>query len=269
MRSAKTISYIEAVKNKPGLLFHVGLFLVMVLLSIGVWRSLETVFPDGAELGKFAIVGRIGCILLLIAIAVRASSKTVKRALILIVIATALEAAEFGCHWMYARELSSSRMAQAEIDRQKVLDDGLADKNAQRSTQVLDSLTKFNASQSKLSQSDRDYFRSTGIRRNRKTTDAPSLDQLGIVTNVQPTPQPTQVPAMVNGLNSSVTKNSKIEQPDVPLSELQVLARWTPRFVLAAILALGLVFVGTGVVIASWEWDMDGNGIADSLEGKA
>lgn len=267
--SVKTVSYIEAVKNKPGLIFHVGLFLVMVLLSVGVWRSLETVFPDGAELGKFAIVGRIGCILLLIAIAVRASSKTVKRALILIVIATALEAAEFGCHWMYARELSSSRMAQAEIDRQKVMGDALADKNAQRSSLVLDSLTKFNASQSKLSQSDRELFRSTGIKRNRKAADAPSFDQLGIVTNVQPTPLPTQVPALVNGLNSSITKISQVEQADAPLSELQVLARWTPRFVLAAILALALVFVGTGVVIASWEWDMDGNGLADNLQGKA
>jgi len=266
--SVKSVSYIQAVKNKPGLMFHVGLFLVMVLLSVGVWRSLETVFPDGAELGKFAIVGRIGCILLLIAIAVRASSKTVKRALILIVIATALEAGEFGCHWMYARELSSSRMAQAEIDRQKVMGDALADKNAQRSSQVLDSLAKFNDSQSKLSQSDRDYYRSTGIKRNRKTSDAPSLDQLGVLTVVQPTPLPTQVPAMVNGLNSSLTRIETVEQPDVPLSELQVLARWTPRFVIAAILALALVFVGTGVVIASWEWDMDGNGIADDLEGK-
>lgn len=267
--SVKSISYIQAVRNKPGLLFHVGLFLVMVLLSAGVWRSLDKVFPDGAELGKFAIVGRIGCILLLIAIAVRASSKTVKRALILIVIATALEAGEFGCHWMYARELSSSRMAQAEIDRQKVLGDALADKNAQRSSQVLDSLTKFNASQSKLSQSDRDYYRSTGIKRNRKVSDAPSLDQLGIVTNVQPTPLPTQVPVMVNGLNSPLARVEAVEQSDAPLSELQVLARWTPRFVVAAILALALVFVGTGVVIASWEWDMDGNGIADNLEGKA
>lgn len=267
--SVKSISYIQAVKNKPGLLFHVGLFLVMVLLSAGVWRSLDKVFPDGAELGKFAIVGRIGCILLLIAIAVRASSKTVKRALILIVIATALEAAEFGCHWMYARELSSSRMAQTEIDRQKVLSDGLADKNAQRSSQVLDSLTKFNASQSRLSQSDRDYYKSTGIKRNRKATDAPSFDQLGIVTNVQPTPQPTQVPVMVNGLNSSLTRVEAVEQPETPLSEIQVLARWTPRFVLAAILALALVFVGTGVVIASWEWDMDGDGLADSIQGKA
>lgn len=263
--SVKSISYIQAVKNKPGLLFHVGLFLVMVLLSAGVWRSLDKVFPDGAELGKFAIVGRIGCILLLIAIAVRASSKTVKRALILIVIATALEAGEFGCHWMYARELSSSRMAQAEIDRQKVLGDALADKNAQRSSQVLDSLTKFNASQSKLSQSDRDYYRSTGIKRNRKVSDAPSLDQLGIVTNVQPTPLPTQVPVM----NSPLARVEAVEQSDAPLSELQVLARWTPRFVVAAILALALVFVGTGVVIASWEWDMDGNGIADKFEGKA
>ena len=266
--SVKTVSYIEAVKNKPGLIFHVGLFLVMVLLSVGVWRSLETVFPDGAELGKFAIVGRIGCILLLIAIAVRASSKTVKRALILIVIATALEAGEFGCHWMYARELSSSRMAQAEIDRQKVLGDVLADKNAQRSSQVLDSLAKFNASQSKLSQSDREYFRSTGIKRNRKTTDAPSIDQLGIVTNVQPTPLPTQAPALVNGLNSSIARVETVEQPETPLSELQVLARWTPRFVLAAILALALVFVGTGVVIESWEWEMDGNGLADNIQGK-
>jgi len=168
--SVKSVSYIQAVKNKPGLMFHVGLFLVMVLLSVGVWRSLETVFPDGAELGKFAIVGRIGCILLLIAIAVRASSKTVKRALILIVIATALEAGEFGCHWMYARELSSSRMAQAEIDRQKVMGDALADKNAQRSSQVLDSLAKFNDSQSKLLQSVRNDYRSTGLKRNRKTT---------------------------------------------------------------------------------------------------
>lgn len=268
MTSVRTISYIEAVKNKPGLIFHVGLFLVMVLLSVGVWRSLETVFPDGAELGKFAIVGRIGCILLLIAIAVRASSKTVKRALILIVIATALEAGEFGCHWMYARELSSSRMAQAEIDRQKVMGDALADKNAQRSSLVLDSLAKFNASQSKLSQSDSNYFRTTGIKRNRKTTDAPSIEQLGIVTNVQPTPLPTQAPAMVNGLNSSLARIEPVEQPETPLSELQVLAQWTPRFVLAAILALALVFVGTGVVIASWEWDMDGNGLADNIQGK-
>lgn len=268
--SVKTVSYIEAVKKKPGLIFHGALLCIMALLSAGVWRSLDKVFPDGAELGKIAIVGRIACIALLLAMVVRASNKTVKRALFLIVIATALEAAEFGCHWMYARELSSSRMAQAEIDRQKVFADSLADKNAERSEKVLGAMAEFNKSQSRLSQADKDYFRSTGVRRNRKVGEAPSFADLGVVTTNQVAATPTPAPVLVNGLNLQFARKTEaLVESDVPLSEIQVLAKWTPRFVIAAILALSLVFVGTGIVLAGWESDMNGDGIADELQGKA
>lgn len=263
--SVKAVSYIEAIKRKPGLLFHVGLAIIMVILSIGVWNSLEKVFPDGADLGKYAIVARISCIVLLIAIVVRASTDTAKRALILIVIATALEAGEFGCHWMYARELSSSRMAQAEIDRQKALNDSLADKNADRSKEVLSAMTEYNKSQSRLSQDDKEYYRSTGVRRNRKVGDVPSFADLGVVTNTQPSPTPTLQPTLVNGLNLSADHRVEaVIAPEAPLTEVQVLAKWTPRFVIAAILCLGLIFVGTGVVLASWEWDMDADGLKDA-----
>ena len=264
--SVKVVSYIEAVKNKPGIWFHVALFVVMMILNVAVWRSLNVVFPgQGSEMGKFAIVASALCILVVIAMIVRASAKTAKRALVLIVIATALEAAEYGCHWLYARELSASQQAQLEIDRQKVLNDGLADKNAERASQVLDKLADYNRSQSNLAKADADYYRRTGVRRTRKVGEIPSFEELGVVANrTAPTPTPQSV--LVSAL--TMGNQQQVEVPETPLTEAQVLAKWTPRFALAGILRLIFVFVGTAFVLASWEWDMNGNGIADSQEGK-
>lgn len=265
----KTISYVESIKKQPGLLLHLFLYGVMVVLMVGVWRSLEKVFPDGAELGKFAIVARALCLLILIIVAVRATKKTVGRALVLIVLAIALEVGEFGCHWMYARELSSSRMAQAEMDRQKVLNNELANEQAKRVEGVLGKLSDFNRSQTQMAQADTRLYQSTGIRRNRKTSDAPALESLGILTNNSaPVPASTPV-SLVNGLvmSSGVQASPRVEdQPEVPLNEIQVLAKWTPRFVVAAILCLIVIFVGTGVVVNSWEWDRNGNDIDDADE---
>lgn len=272
--SVKAVSYIEAVKKKPGLFFHIALFGVMCILNVAVWRSLEQVFPDGAELGKFAIVGRSLCIAILIAIIVRAADSTVKRALFLMVIAVALEAGEFGCHWMYARELSTSRMAQGEIDRQLVRDNDLANQKAKRDEGILSALAQFNQSQSKLNQSDAQLYRAAGVRKNRPVVDPGKV--LGLerpVSDPRANPQPQPTP-MVNGLSTSVagvtlpSQQAPVED-ERPLSELQVLAKWTPRFVIAAILCLVCVFVGTAIVLATWETDMNANGIADSLEGKA
>ncbi len=260
--SVKAVGYIEAFKKKPGLLFHVALFVVMCILNVAVWRSLENVFPDGAELGKFAIVGRSLCIAILIAIIVRAADSTVKRALFLMVIAVALEAGEFGCHWMYARELSTSRMAQAETDRQLVRDNDLANQKAEREKGLLNALTGLNQSQSKLSQADAQLYRSTGIRKNRPVVDPNKVIGGGVTSAL---PQPTATPSatwMASGQHQAPVEDEK------PLSELQVLAKWTPRFVIAAILCLVCVFVGTAIVLATWETDMNANGLADSLEGK-
>lgn len=259
----KSVGYIEAIKKKPGLLFHVALFVVMCVLNVAVWRSLDQVFPDGAELGQFAIVGRSLCIAILIAMIVRAADSTIKRALFLMVVSVALEAGEFGCHWMYARELSTSRMAQAETDRQLVRDNDLANQEAARQQGVLSALTQFNQSQSKLSQSDAQLYRSTGIRKNRPVVDPNKVLGGGVTTSGLP--QPTATPSaiwMVSGQHQAPVDEK-------PLSELQVLAKWTPRFVIAAILCLICVFVGTAIVLAMWETDMNANGIADSSEGKA
>lgn len=265
MASQKVVSYIEAVKKKPGLLFHVALFGVMCLLNIAVWRSLEKVFPDGAELGKFAIVGRSLCIVIVIAMIVRASKGTAKRALILMVVAVALEAGEFGCHWMYARELSTSRMAQAEIDRELVRDNDLANQKAERDKGLLNALTGFNQSQSKLSQADAQLYRSTGIKKNRPVVDPGKVIGVPTVGNAQP--QPTTAPSTSWSLASSQQVQT---EPEKPLSEVEVLAKWTPRFVVAAILCLVCVFVGTALVLATWEWDMNADGLKDGPEvGKA
>lgn len=254
-------TYFEAMKSRPGLLFHLALFVVMCILAYGVWISLEKVFPEGADLGQIAIVARLACILVLIAMLVKATPKIVRRAALLIVIATALEAGEFGCHWMYARELSTSRQHQAEIDRQKVLDSELADKQAHRVEGVAAALAQYNASQAKLSQADTQYYRQTGVRRNRKINEVPGLDQLGVITS----PSPTPTPAL---LSSALRSPLQSEMPSVvlPLTEAQVLVKWTPRFVLAAILALIFVFVGTSALAANWEWDRNGNGINDAEE---
>lgn len=259
----KAVSYIEAIKKKPGLLFHLALFVVMCVLNVAVWRSLEQVFPDGAELGQFAIVARSLCIVILIAIIVKTANTTVKRALFLMVVAVALEAGEFGCHWMYARELSTSRMAQAEVDRQLVRDNDLANQKAEREKGLLNALTGLNQSQSKLSQADAQLYRSTGIRKNRPVVDPNKVIGGGITS---PLPQPTATPGAT--WIASGQRQAPVE-PEKPLSELQVLAKWTPRFVIAAILCLVCVFVGTAIVLALAEADVNANGIADSLEGKA
>ena len=260
----KSVSYIEAIKKKPGLLFHLALFVVMCILNVAVWRSLENVFPDGAELGQFAIIGRSLCIAILIAIIVRAADSTVRRALFLMVLAVTLEAGEFGCHWMYARELSTSRMAQKEIERQMARDNDLANQDSGRKVELLSALTQFNQSQSKLSQSDAQLYRSTGIKKKRPEVDPNKLLGGGVTTNLSPTPTATPLPTW-----TAPGALPKVIEDEKPLSELQVLAKWTPRFVVAAILCLVCVFVGTSIVLAKWETDLNANGIADNLEGKA
>lgn len=273
----KSVSYIEAIKKKPGLLFHVALFAVMCILNVAVWRSLDQVFPDGAELGQFAIVGRSLCIAILIAMIVRAANSTIKRALFLMVVSVALEAGEFGCHWLYARELSTSRMAQAEVDRQLVRDNDLANQEAARQQGILAALTQFNQSQSKLSQADAQLYRSTGIKKNRPVVDPNKvLKSTGAEQNVEEMLREGKS-GKVGGQTANnpqqswalTTPHQAPPEKEKPLSELEVLAKWTPRFVVAAILCLVCVFVGTAIVLAMWETDMNADGVADALEGKA
>ena len=276
--SPRVQQYINAAKNKPSILFHLGLFAVMTILNVAVWNSLERIFPgQGAEFGQTTIIASSICILMVIVAIVVASGKTIKRALVLIVLATLLEIGEYGCHWLYARELSAAEAARAVSNAQKTVNDGLATNNATRTIQVLDKLTEFNRSQAKLSESDSNYYKQTGVRINRKTQNAPSLESLGIVVNNEESKTDQgvkQPPVMTNSLNVTVIatptptpKPSETVSIAAAQTEEYIRFKWVERFAIAGILRLLVVFGGTALLLASWEWDWNGNGLNDAKEG--
>lgn len=272
--SVKSVSYIQAVKNKPGFLIHLGLFAVMCYLNTGVWESLESVLPESAALGHRAIMGESITVFIIIVMAVRGTYAVARRALILLVAATILTVFNFGVHWFYSRDISMARQYVAHENTQGVIKSQRATEQATRVEGVVGALTEFNKSQEKLSRADEDYFRRTGVRRNRKTQSAPDLAALGIVVTPSPTPTPAQQqPTMVSGLVMSPGTTQAIQPAAVaveirPLTPEEVLIKWAPWFLFGGIAVLAVVFCGAAYVAATWEWDMNGNGLADSLEGK-
>lgn len=260
--NSRRLGYFEAVKKKPKLIFHVCLFLIMCWLSYKVATSLQTVFPDAVDLGQGAIIGRLACVAVLVAILVRASTRIIKMASFLLLIVVILEVGEFGCHWMYARELSASHLNQAEKDRQQDRQNEFASQNAARAKEALEAMAKFNQSQAALNNSDARYYQQTGRRVERKRAATPGLQDLGVIA-ATPTPYTaTSEPQMVNGLGA-IKSPAVSDASDEPLPQGKVLAKWSPRFVLMAILCLAFSFIGLAYTLYSWESDYDGDGLPD------
>lgn len=274
MASQKVVSYVESVKKKPGLLIHLALFAVMCYLNIGIYDSLETALPESAALGQRVIIGESATVAIVIFMIVRATSKVIQRALILLVGATVLTVFNYGVHWFYSRDLAMANKYQAHLNGQQVLKSDLADKQAGRVEGVLGKLTDFNKSQAALQKADQEYFLRTGVRRNRKTTEAPALGDLGII--VPPSPTPTPAPVMVSGVTTSTTGVQVPEEPkksaDVirPLLPDEVPIKYAFWFLIGALGILGWTFVGSAGIAASWEWDRNADGLKDGSDvGKA
>lgn len=265
----KAVSYIQAVKSKPGFLIHLALFGVMCLLNFGVWESLESVLPESAGLGHKAIIGESITVFIVIVMAVRGTAEVAKRSLILLVAATVLTVFNFGVHWFYSRDLAMANKFVAYQNNQSAVESQRATEQAWRVEGVLGKLTDFNKSQERLSKADADFYVRTGQRRVRKIQAAPDLNDLGVI--VKPSPSPTPQSAMVNGLimpGSSAASEEKAVAVR-PLMPDEVPVKWSPWFLFGALSVLAVVFCGATYVAATWEWDMNGNGVADSLEGKA
>lgn len=268
--SVKSVSYIQAVKGKPGLLIHLALFGVMCYLNSGVWESLESVLPESAALGKKAIVGESITVFIIIVMVVRATASVAKRALILLVAATVLTVFNFGVHWFYSRDLAMANKYVAYQNNQSAADSQRATEQAGRVENVLTKLIDFNKSQAQLSRADQDYFSRTGHKRVRKIQPALDIDQLGIL--VKPSPTPAPQPVMVNGLAmpAGTVPAAEVKITGIrPMTPDEVPVKYSPWFLFGAIAVLAVVFCGATYVAATWEWDMNGNGIADDLEGKA
>lgn len=260
--SVKSVSYIQAVKNKPGLLIHLALFGVMCVLNHGVWESLDEVLPESSSLGHKAIIGESITVFIVIVMAVRGTAAVVKRALILLVAATVLTVFNFGVHWFYSRDLAMANKYVGFQNGQKAVENELANAQAARVGEVLGKLTEFNNSQAKLSREDQAYYNRTGQKRNRKVQSAPDIGALGIITQASPTPTP----------QSALLGSTQKQPVDVvkPLTPEEVPVKWSPWFLFGALAVLAVVFCGATYVAATWEWDINANGIPDHLEtGKA
>lgn len=267
--SVKSISYIEAAKKKPGLLIHLGLFVTMCVLNDGVWESVAEVLPESAKLGHRMIIAESITVLIIIAMAVRGSRDVVRRALQLLVAVTAVTVFNFGVHWFYSRDTAMANKFVAYQNKQGVVDSQRATEQAGRVKEVFGAMTEFNKSQEKLSNADAKYYATTGQRRERKTQSAPNFEQLGII--VPPSPTPTPQPVLANGLvmpNGTPAAEVKIVEVK-PLTPDQVSVKYSPWFLFGGLLALAVTFVGGAAVAAKWEWDWNGNELADKFEGKA
>ena len=231
----------------------------MCLLNYGVWESLESVLPESAGLGHKAIIGESITVFVIIVMAVRGTADVAKRALILLVMATVLTVFNFGVHWFYSRDLAMANKYVTFQNNQGAIESQRATEQAGRVEGVLSKLTDFNKSQEKLSKADADLYFRTGQKRVRKVQSAPNLGDLGII--VKPSPSPTQQPGSP-AVEVSVVAIRPLTPEEVPV-------KWSPWFLFGALAVLGVVFCGAAYVAATWEWDLNNNGIADSLEGKA
>lgn len=264
----KNVSYVEAIKNHPGALVHLAVFVICVLIpSYGVWYSMPDVFPEGADMGHTSIV--ISCLAVLVInfMAVKATKKVRRRAQYLMIATAVCAWLQFGGHWLMKRDLSMANRSVAYQASQKLLASELADKNASRTKEVLDSLTGFNKSQAQMSNADRDLYRSTGMKRQRTAQNAPSFDQLGIlVPTVSASPVPTVAP-MANGLTMGGMQQQPISKEiEVPLTPDQVYLKWQLRLAFLALLESFIAVVGTSSLAVSWEWDRNQNNIPDDEE---
>lgn len=264
----ENITYVQAIKNHPGALLHLAVFFVAVLIpSYGVWGSMPAVFPEGADMGHISIVGSCLAVLIIMFVSVKATPKVRKRAAYLAIATAVCAWLQFGGHWLLKRDLSMANRQIAVQKEQKTFDDQLADKNAARSKEVLDSLTNFNRSQAQMSSADRELYRSTGIKRVRRAQEAPSLNDLGILVKASPTPAPAAAnPVQTNALAMGGMVAPSIEPQAEILSVDKVYLKWQLPLAFLALLESFISIVGTTLLAFNWEWDRDGNGINDAEE---
>lgn len=248
--------------GKVPLLIHLAAWGLLVCVpAYYLWPSMVDVFAEARDLAHGSLLMMVFGNLLLLCIVVVATSKVKRRALGLTVVSGLLLAGNYAGHWLMKRDLATARVAVAQKEAKLTLDSRLKTEEAERQAKLLDSAAKYNATAAVADRAAIEVSRRNGTRAiaPRKPIELNLTSLTSGQMSATPTPTPSSAMSLLAPAPEEKTAVS-YESPE------QVYMGWKNWLAFTAIFELLVTLGGIAWLVASWEWDLNGNGIADHLE---
>jgi hypothetical protein len=217
-----------------------GMLFAVVIPAVLVIAANKSVFPEASWLATGMVVTTMG-IAIIFAVASAFATPKVKRYVLIAAFAIDLVlAGNLAFHWVLAREISGAKQATTARHEEEDRAEKRAEAEAKRRKEWNESQARLLAAEARRN----DSARRLGIQ-------APRGAKISAASSSAPTAEPT----------AAITSAT-----DKPLTVEQVMNEYTPWLLGFAIAELLTSVVAFGICALLWEWDLNGDGIADHLQ---
>jgi len=217
----------------------------------------ENVFPDSSWLATGMVITTFGVACIFAVASGYATPKVKKYVLIASVVLAVELAANLAVHWVLARQVSGAKQATTARHEEEDRAETKAQADFIRQKELLEqqrALAAETAKQLRMEAIRNDSARRLGIRAPRGAT-------------VTAPPAGATIPVSTPGPVAEPEVAAKTAAPiHPPLSVEEVMGKWTGWLLFLAVLDLLTSVVAFGICALLWEWDLDGDGIADHLK---
>jgi len=216
-----------------------GMLFAVIIPGVLVIAANKTVFPEASWLATGMVVTTIG-IAIIFAVASALATPKVRRYVLIATFAIDLVlAGNLAFHWVLAREISGAKQATTERHSEEDRADKRAEAEVKRRKDLLESETKRLKAEA---------WRNAEARK------------LGIQA-----PRGTRISAPASE-STAETAAAVTATLDKALTVEEVMKYYTPFLLAFAIAELLVSVVAFGICALAWEWDKNGDGIADHLQ---
>jgi hypothetical protein len=225
----------------------------VIIPAILVIAANKKVFPDASWLATGMVITTMG-IAIIFAVASAFATPKVKRYVLIAAFAIdTVLAGNLAFHWVLAREISGAKQVTTVRHEEEDREEARREAEAKRHRELI-------AEQTALAAETAKQLRMEAIRND-------SARRLGIRAPRGATVSAPSAPVTVSAPAAEVTASAKPAAAVVaPRTVEEVMNEYTPWLLGFAIAELLTSVVAFGICALLWEWDLDGDGVADHLQ---
>lgn len=232
-----------------------GMFFAVLVPGVLLAIANAQVFPESTWLATGMVLVSIG-IAGIFTVASAYATPNVRRYMLFAHLALCLVmGANLACHWVLAREMSGARQS---VEERRVEEDRAEER---RKAAVADA-EKLIAAQRDLSQAEAKRLNAEAWRNNTARQLGLSVPRLSVPPGSRRVTA-SQAPVSVAPVIPELPKPT--DSVSVVTVEA-VMAKWNPRLIWLAIADFLVSLVAFGIAMLMWEWDKDGDGVADHAQ---
>lgn len=235
------------------------LCLIVVIPGLCVGISNFNVFPDTWLLVTLILVTTVGVACAFTGLASRATRKVLRYCVVADVIIAGVLVANLAAHLVLTREISAANQDVSERRAEDAIQDKREDERMQREIMRANAKAKFAESQARLADSQAKLQNAEAVRLARlpRSQRRSALAASSSIEWQEPTAQiePGEKPDAIERVKVAIRTPTEIR------------AAWWPLLIALAIAECVASVLAGAILMAAWEWDKNGNGIADHLEG--